>query len=395
MRPLEGYKVLDFSRVLAGPYCTMILADYGAEVIKVEMPNTGDDSREFGPFKNGESMYYANINRGKMSMTANLKNPETKKIILELVKQVDVVIENFRPGTMEKLGFGYENLKKVNPKIIYGASSGYGHSGPWSKKPAYDLVIQAVSGFMSISGQEGGPPTKSGASIMDLLSGILLAKGIIAALLVRERQGIGQKVDVAMMDGGVSILENAILRYLVNGENPGPIGNRHPSITPFESFQGGDGKYFVIAVGNDHLWSKFCALIKHEELINDPRFSDNPLRSKNQKQLHTILNGIFAIRSADEWLQALDGAGVPCAPINNMEAVCKNEQLRSREMFVDVVHPVKGAYTVIGPAVKFSETPAAVLAAAPLLGEHTAALLKKYLGYSEETVARLVAEKAL
>ena len=395
MRPLDGIKVLDLSRVLAGPYCTMIMADYGAEIIKVEMPETGDDSRSFGPYRNGDSMYYANINRGKKSMTLNMKHPEAKKIIFELVKQVDVVVENFRPGTMEKLGLGYDVLKEINPKIIYGVSSGFGHTGPWSKKPAYDLVIQALSGFMSITGPEGGEPTKSGPSIMDLLSGILLAKGIFAALFVRERHGIGQKVDVAMLDGGISILENGILRFLCNGENPGPVGNRHASITPFESFQGGDGGHFVIAVGNDNLWAKFCKLIKHEELTSDERFVSNLARTINQKQLKTIISGIFAIQPTEYWLKAFDGAGIPAAPINNMEQVCANEQAIARDMFVDVVHPIIGQHTIIGPAVKFTETPAAITAPAPTLGQHTAEILRQYLGYSDAVIEQLINNKAV
>jgi len=395
MRPLEGIKVLDLSRVLAGPYCTMIMADYGAEIIKVEMPETGDDSRSFGPYRNGDSMYYANINRGKKSMTLNMKHPEAKKIIFELVKQVDVIVENFRPGTMEKLGLGYDVLKEINPQIIYGVSSGFGHTGPWSKKPAYDLVIQALSGFMSITGPEGGEPTKSGPSIMDLLSGILLAEGIFAALFVRERHGIGQKVDVAMLDGGMSILENGIMRFLCNGENPGPIGNRHASITPFESFQGGDGGHFVIAVGNDNLWVKFCKLIKHEELTTDERFATNPLRTAHQKQLKTIISGIFAIRPTEYWLKAFDEAGIPAAPINNMEQVCANEQAIARGMLVEVDHPVIGRHTIVGPAVKFTETPAAVTGPAPLLGQHTSEILKQYLGYSDAVIEQLIINKAV
>lgn len=395
MRPLEGIKVLDLSRVLAGPYCTMIMADYGAEIIKVEMPGTGDDSRSFGPYKNGESMYYANINRGKRSMTLNIKHSEAKKIIFELVKQVDVIVENFRPGTMEKLGLGYDVLKEINPKLIYGASSGFGHSGPWSKKPAYDLCIQALSGFMSITGQEDGEPTKAGPSIMDMLSGILLAKGIMTALFARERFGIGQKVDVAMLDGGMSILENGIMRFLCDGKNPGPIGNRHSSITPFESFQGGDGSHFVISVGNDNLWQKFCKLIKHEELAQDERFATNQLRTANQKQLKTIISGIFAIQPTGYWLKAFDDAGIPAAPINNMEQICANEQTIAREMLIELDHPVIGRHTVVGPAVKFTETPAAIRAAAPLLGQHTAEVLRQYLGYTDAVIEQLISDKVV
>ena len=395
MKILQGIKVLDFSRVLAGPYATMILADYGAEVTKVEIPGTGDDSRAFGPFLNGHSLYFANVNRGKKSMTLNLKSPAAREIVEKLVQQADVVVENFRPETMEKLGLGYNDLKKINEKIIYGCCSGFGHTGVWSKKPAYDPVIQAISGFMSVTGPEHGEPTKAGPSIMDVLSGILLAKGILAALYARDRFGIGQKVDVSMLDGGLSILENAMLIYLTSGQSPSPIGNRHPSATPVDAFQGSDGRHFMISIGNDHLWAAFCIVLKHEELIADGRFATNELRTANQKQLKTILTGQFAIRPTAEWLELLDQAGIPCAPVNNMADVYQLQELKERNMFVEVENEEYGKHTLIGPAVKFSETPAAIQGAAPPLGRHTTEVLKEQLGYTDEQIAQLAADKVI
>ena len=257
MTPLENIKILDLSRVLAGPYCTMILSDLGAEVIKVEIPETGDDSRSFGPFKNGQSLYFVSINREKKSISLNLKTTRGKEIFKELITKVDVVIENYRPGTMEKLGLGYDELKIINPKIIYAASSGYGHTGPDSAKASYDILAQAMGGIMSITGWPDTPPTRVGMSLGDITASLYTAIGILAAIHQRSSTGLGQKVDIAMLDCQVSILENAITRYQVEKKSPEPLGNRHPTITPFQAFKASD-EYFVIAAGNDSLWSKLC-----------------------------------------------------------------------------------------------------------------------------------------
>lgn len=273
---LEGIRVLDLTRVLAGPFATMILADMGAEVIKIEMPEKGDDARQYGPFTNGESGYFMSINRNKKSITMNLKNQKSKEVFIEMLKKADVVVENYRPGTMEKLGLGYEEIKKINPKIIYAASSGFGHSGPYSKRPAYDGVVQAMGGIMSITGQKGGKPTRVGPSIGDITAGLYTAIGILGALNYREKTGIGQKVDVAMLDCQVSILENAISRYFVTGVSPKPAGNRHASVVPFEPFETLDGE-IMIAVGNDALWKKFCQCINADEMANEERFTTNKL----------------------------------------------------------------------------------------------------------------------
>jgi CoA:oxalate CoA-transferase len=394
MKPLENVKVLDLTRVLAGPYASMMMADFGAEIIKIESPKTGDDSRAFGPFVGKESAYFMSLNRGKRSMTMNLKSPKAQELFKKMVKKVDVVLENYRPGTMEKFGLGYEEIKKINPNIIYTACSGFGHTGPYSKKPAYDVIVQGMGGIMSITGQENGEPTRVGASVGDLTAGLFAVIGTLTALYNREKTGVGQKVDVAMLDCQVAILENAISRYLVNGVAPGPIGNRHPSITPFEAFKAKDG-YVIIAVGNDRLWKKFCDLINRPELIEDERFVSNAKRTENQKQLKAILDTIFPDKTVDEWLEAIDGAGIPCGPINTVDRVMKDPQVLARDMIVEVDHPVAGKFKMPGLPIKLSETPGAVESPAPLLGQHTEELLHELLGLSKEEVAKLKEEGAL
>lgn len=388
MKPLENVVVLDLSRVLAGPYATMVLADFGADVIKVEQPKVGDDSRAFGPFVGKESVYFMSLNRNKRSMTLNLKDPKAKEMFKEMVKQADVVVENYRPGTMEKLGLGYDVLKEVNPKIIYAACSGFGHTGPDSKKPAYDVIVQGAGGIMSITGQEGGEPTRVGASVGDITAGLFTAIGIMTALYNRQVTGIGQKVDVSMLDCQVAILENAIARYTSSGIAPQPIGNRHPSITPFEAFKAKDA-YVIIAVGNDRLWEKFCNLIGRPELIDDERFVSNPARTKNQKALKAILDTVFPSKTLDEWLEALEGAGIPCGPINTVDRVIKDRQVLARNMVVETDHPVAGKVRMAGVPIKMSETPGSVDTPAPLLGQHTEAVLKKFLGLTPAQIAEL------
>jgi CoA:oxalate CoA-transferase len=394
MKALEGITVLDLTRVLAGPYATMVLADFGADVIKVEQPNVGDDSRAFGPFVGKESVYFMSLNRNKRSMTLNLKDPKAKEVLKEMVKKADVIVENYRPGTMEKLGLGYDVLKEVNPKIIYAACSGFGHTGPDSKKPAYDVIVQGAGGIMSITGQEGGEPTRVGASVGDITAGLFTAIGIMTALYTRKVTGIGQKVDVSMLDCQVAILENAIARYTSSGVAPQPIGNRHPSITPFEAFKAKDA-YVIIAVGNDRLWEKFCNLIDRPDLIADERFVSNPARTKNQKALKAILDTVFPTRTLDEWLEALEGAGIPCGPINTVDRVIKDRQVVARNMIVETEHPVAGKVKMAGIPIKMSETPGSVDTPAPILGQHTEEVLKSMLGYDDAKIKALRDEKAL
>ncbi len=388
-KPLSGIVVLDLTRVLAGPFCTMVLSDLGAEIIKVEMPGKGDDSRYFGPFKNGRSLYFLSLNREKKSISLNLKKEEGKKILKELVKHADVLVENFRPGTMEKLGLGYNELKKINPKLIYAASSGFGHSGPDSKKPAYDMLVQAMGGIMSITGWENTPPTRVGMSIGDITASLFTAIGINAALYQREKTGLGQKIDVAMLDCQVAILENALTRYQVDNIPPKPMGNRHPTITPFQAFKAKD-KYFVLPIGNDNLWQKFCDVIKKPDWKTNEMFSTNDKRTKNYDILIPLLEELFAQKTADEWIKIFENAGIPCGPINTIDKVMKNRQVLSRNMIVEVNDKKAGKIKIAGNPIKmdFIED-STERKAPPEIGEHNEEILKKFLNYTDEEIENL------
>jgi CoA:oxalate CoA-transferase len=389
---LQGIRILDLTRVLVGPYATMVLADLGADVIKIEMPVKGDDAREFGPFLNGESAYFMSLNRNKRSMTLNLKSEAGKQVFLELVEKVDVVVENFRPGAMERLGLSYDNLKVVNPGLIYAAASGFGQSGPYSQRPAYDAVVQAMGGIMSITSPvPDGPPTRVGTSIGDITAGLFTAVGILAALRHRDKTGQGQMVDVSMLDCQVAILENAIARYLVTGEVPHPTGNRHPSITPFEPFATLDGQ-IMLAAGNDAIWTKLCKILNLREMANDPLYLTNDLRNRNQSSLKPILAGALKTRTTAEWQKIFDEAGVPNGPINTIDRVVGDPQVQSRDMIVEVEHPTAGRMKIPGIPIKMSETPGQVDVCAPCLGEHTDEILTEVLGYSAEKIAALKSE---
>jgi len=394
MMALEGLRVLDLSRVLAGPYATMILADLGADVIKIEVPGGGDDSRNFGPYLHGESAYFMSLNRNKRSVTLNLKSPRGRQVFRELVPLMDVLVENFRPGTLEKLELGYETLRDLNPRLIYAAVSGFGRTGPYSQRPAYDGVVQAMSGVMSITGQEDGKPTRVGTSIGDIVAGIFTAVGILSALAARERTGQGQLVDVAMLDCQVAILENAIARYSVTGEIPRPIGNRHPSVVPIEPFETLDGQ-LMIAAGNDAVWGRLCEALERPDLAVDPRFKTNPLRHAHYTELRPILAEIFQKRTNADWQARLDAAGIPASPINNVAQVMAHPQVLAREMLVRLEHPVAGELTMAGIPIKLSETPGAMRTPAPTLGQHTESVLREWLGYTAEQIAELRAEGAL
>lgn len=386
--PLENIKVLDLTRILAGPYATMILGDLGADVIKIEMPEKGDDARHFGPYLNNESAYFMSINRNKRSMTLNLKSKEGKELFLEMVKEVDIIVENFRPGTMKRLGLDYDVLSNINPSLIYSATSGYGHTGPYSERPAYDAIVQAMGGVMSITGAKNGRPTRVGTSIGDITAGLFSTIGILAALNSRNITGEGQKIDVSMLDSQVAILENAIARYSITGEVPKPEGNRHPSIVPFESFETKDGD-IMIAVGNDKLWSVFCTTIDKEELIGDERFKTNSLRYDNYEELSPIIAEQIKGRTTEEWQDILDEAGVPNSPISTIDKLIENPQVISREMIVDIEHPMSGKLKVPGMPIKLSNTPSQIRMTSPLLGEHTDEILKELLGYDEQKIDEL------
>lgn len=386
-KALDGVRVLDLTRVLAGPYASMILGDLGADIIKIENTQGGDDSRGFGPFVNGESVYFISLNRNKKSLSLNLKTEEGKEIFLKLVKDADIVLENFRPGTMEKLGLGYEELEKINPGLIYAATSGFGHTGPYSGKAAYDLIVQGMGGIMSLTGEPEGPPTRVGASVGDITSGLFTTIGILAALNKRKETGKGQKVDVSMLDCQVAILENAIARYAVSGTSPKPTGNRHPSITPFSVFKALDG-YVIVAAGNDTLWKKWCSTVGRVDLAEDVRFNTNGHRTDNWDALEPIMNEIISHKGVEEWLSIFEEAGIPASPINDVEKVVEHPQVQARDMIVHQDHPIAGRIMMPGIPIKLSKNPGSIDEPAPLLGQHNEMILRQ-LGYTQEEMERL------
>ena len=386
--PLDGIKVLDLTRVLAGPYATMLLGDLGAEVIKIEQPGTGDESRNFGPFKNGFSLYFMSVNRGKQSVTLNLKTERGQAIFKQLLEQTDILVENFRPGTMQKLGLDYDTLKVEQPSLIYAACSGFGQTGPYAQQGAYDMIIQGMGGIISITGEPDGPPVRVGTSISDITAALFTTIGVLSALHHRNRTGNGQFVDVAMLDSLVAVLENAVVRYFATGEAPKPLGARHPAITPFEAFASADG-HVIIALGNDTLWAKFCEHVNRRELISDERFRTNADRTENHDELFPILSEIMSQRPTDDWINALGAIGVPCGPINAMDKVVSHPQVQAREMITRVAHDITGEVAVPGVPIKLSETPGDVDAPAPSLGEHTTEILTGLLKMRPDEVEQL------
>ena len=386
--PLDGIKVLDLTRVLAGPYATMLLGDLGAEIIKIEQPGTGDESRNFGPFKNGFSLYFMSVNRGKRSVTLNLKTERGQAIFKQLLAQADILVENFRPGTMKNLGLDYETLKAEHPSLIYAACSGFGQTGPYAQQGAYDMIIQGMGGIISITGEPEGPPVRVGTSISDITAALFTTIGILSALHHRNQTGRGQFVDVAMLDSLVAVLENAVVRYFATGAAPKPLGARHPAITPFEAFASADG-HVIIALGNDTLWSKFCEHVDRKELISDERFQTNADRTENHSELFPILSEIMSQRTTDDWIDALGNIGVPCGPINTMDKVVSHPQVQAREMITRVAHQITGEVEVPGVPIKLSETPGNVDAPAPSLGEHTTEILTDVLKMPPDEVEKL------
>ncbi len=388
---LSGLRVLDLTRVLAGPFCTMMMADMGAEVIKIEEPKRGDDSRAFAPFKNGESSYYMNLNRNKKGCTLNLKG-KGKDIFLELVKKADVVVENYRPGTMEKLGLGYEDLKKINPRIVYGAVSGFGHYGPFKERPGYDIIGQAMGGLMSTTGWPGGEPTRSGTAMSDVLAGLSVAIGILAALRSRDVTGVGQKVDVALVDSVVASLEIITQIYLTEEKIPQRIGNRYESVYPYDSFATKDGS-MVIGAGNDKLFALCCQVMGKPDLIQEERFSSNPNRVRNHAQLKPIVEEWSRTLTAEEAVEKLLAVGCPAAPINTIDKLVSCPHIAgAREMFVEVDHPKAGKLKITGSHIKLSDTKTSIRTPAPLLGQHTEEVYSAVLGFTPEQIAAYKAE---
>ncbi len=392
-RPLDGVLVLDFSRVLAGPYCSMVLGDLGARIIKVEPPGTGDDTRQYGPFMGQESAYFMSINRNKESVALNLKAAGGLEVARKLAAKADVVLENYRPGTMKRLGLGYETLSQINPGLVYASVSGFGQDGPWKDKPAYDIIVQGMSGMMSITGHPGGPPTRVGISLGDIAAGLFAAIGIVSALYERDRSGKGQMIDVAMLDTQVAILENAVARYLVTGEIPGPLGTRHPSITPFAAFPSADG-YVLVGAGNDSLWQRLCQAVGRPELATDPRFDTNRHRTENWVELEPVLNSIFRDRTTADWIAFLEDKGIPCGPVNTMDKVVTNPQVQARGTLVEVDAMGGGKLRMPRTPIKMTRTDPSVYAPAQHLGESSKGILAE-LGYSEQEIDGLLKSGAV
>ena len=386
MGALKDIRVIDLTRVLAGPFTTMTLGDLGAEVIKVE-PFGGDEARGFGPFKEGVSGYFENVNRGKQSIAIDLKHPAGRGLLLELIGKSDVLVENFRPGVMNKLGLDYEALKEKYPGLIYAACSGFGQTGPYARRGAYDMIIQGMGGIVSITGEPGRPPVRVGVSIGDIAAALYSCIGILTALFTRTQTGRGQMVDIGMMDCQVALLENAIARYDMTGSVPEPLGARHPSITPFQAVETRDG-WIMIAAGNNVLWHRLCEVMGREDLADDARFRDNNLRTENHAGLHAILSEVFREGKTEDWLQRLDGAEIPCGPIQDVRQVVEDPQVLARGMIVKLLHPVAGSLRVAGSPLKLSDTPPEITRHAPSLGEHTDEVIQRLLRASADDVAR-------
>lgn len=375
--PLDGLIVVDLTHVLAGPFASTILGDLGARVIKVERPGTGDDTRAFPPFVEGESAYFAGLNHGKGSIALDLKAPADRAILDRLIARADVILENYRPGVMERLGYGWEALHAKHPRLIYGAVSGYGHTGPDALKPAYDMVVQARGGVMSITGEKGRDPVRVGASIGDIVAGMYLAQGVMAALIAREKTGEGQKVDVAMLDAQIAILEHAVAMATTYGKPPGPEGARHPSITPFETFHASDG-LFVIAAGNDALFGKLATLLGHPEWSDDPRFATNPARCDNHRMLKRLIETETLSDTRAYWIAQLEAAGIPTGPIQNVIEVLSDPQIIARNMVISVGDSAKGnVFCAAGNPIKMSDlTDVVARPAAPKLDGDRDAILQ-------------------
>ena len=392
MRPLDGITVLDLTRVLSGPYCTMLLADMGARVIKIEQPGKGDDTRAWGPpFLEGESAYFLSINRNKESVTLDFKKPEGRAILDRLIGKSDVLIENFRPGTLTRMGLDFNTLHATHPRLVYCSVSGFGQTGPRSHQPGYDAVMQGEGGLMSITGPAEGPSFRLGVAIADIVSGMFAAYGTAMALFARERTGRGQNVDVAMLDSVMALLTYQAGNFFASGRVPGRLGNRHPSIVPYETFAASDGE-FVLAVGTDDQWRKFCAVAG---LAEDPRFATNRQRVTGYDDLRPIVADRLRQEPRQYWIDRLGAAGVPCGSVRNFQELFADPQVAAREMVARLQHPTIGAMQVLGVPVKLSDTPGGIDTPPPRLGEHTDAVLSHDLGLDAEAIAALRAQGAI
>jgi formyl-CoA transferase len=387
---LEGVRVLDLSRVLAGPYCTMMLGDLGADIIKVEAPGLGDDTRHWGPpfAPGGESAYFLCVNRNKRSLTLNLKSEQGQQILKELIKQSDILVENFRVDTLEKWGLGYEALQEIHPGLIYCTITGYGYTGPYRHLPGYDFIIQAQGGVMSITGPEAGEPYKVGVAIADITAGLFACNAILAALFEHQRSGRGQRIDISLLDSQLAWLANVGSNYLVSGEKTRRYGNAHPNIVPYQTFKARDG-YFALGIGNDSQWRQFCEKAGKVEWADDRRFTTNANRVRNRYELIPLLEDLFVQSEIEHWLSILGTNGIPCGPINNIEQVMEDAQVRAREMVIEVEHPKAGPVKMVASALNIPTAPTEIRLPPPLLGEHTAQILHELLRMDDQSIVEL------
>src|SRR5881396_1313739 len=388
MKPLDDLFVVDLSRILSGPVCSMLLADMGAEVVKVEPPPSGDDSRQWGPpFIGGISTYFLSVNRNKKSLSLNLKTAEGRRVLWKLIERADVFIENFRPGVLEKLGFGYEAVAKVQRRLIYCSISGFGHTGPYRDRPGYDVIAQGESGIMDLTGYPDGPPAKLGASLADVVAGLYAFHGILLALLTRQKTGRGQQVDISLLDSMVSTLTYQALIYLTTGQSPQRLGTRHPSIVPYECFKAKDG-FVNIAVTNQKQWLNFCHVLGFPEIAADPRFETMKSRLANYLILKPMIDRVVSTMNRAEVMAQMLEVGIPAGPINTVGEILEDPQIKAREMVVALTHPDYGPLRMLGLPIKLSATPGTVETAPPRFGEHNREVLLK-LGYGEADISRL------
>ena len=387
---LAGIRVIDLTRVLAGPFCTMLLGDLGADVIKVEVPGRGDDTRQWGPpfTPQGESAYFLSANRNKRSLTLNLKAEQGLRVLRELIARGDVLIENFRAGTLEGWGLDYDSLQRLRPGLIYCTITGYGYSGPYAQRPGYDFIVQAMSGLMSVTGPAEGEPFRAGVAIADLASGIFACNAVLASLFARERSGRGQRIDISLLDCQLALMSYVASNYLVSGEPPKRYGNAHPNIVPYELFRASDG-YFAFAAGTDGQWARFCAEVGRPDWATDPRFAANPARLENRVVLVGLLNELFAGRPVSAWLALCEEIGLPAGPINSIDQVLADPQVVARGMRLEVDHATEGPLPILGSPLTIPTAPAEVRLAPPTLGQHTEEILSELLGYDQAAIAAL------
>jgi len=401
--PLSHLTILDLSRVLAGPWCTQLFADLGATVIKVERPGTGDDTRAWGPpyledaegHDTSESAYYLACNRGKLSVAVDFTTPEGRAIVADLARDCDVLIENFKVGGLARYGLDFASVHAVNPRLVYASITGFGQDGPYAERAGYDFIVQGMSGFMSVTGERddlpGGGPQKAGIAITDIMTGMYAAVSILAALAVRDRTGLGQHIDCALLDSAISMMAVMNMNYLVTGTPPGRAGNAHQNIVPYQVFACADG-HLILAVGNDGQFARFCAVAGMPQWAEDPRFVRNADRVRHRGVLVPLIEPVMRTRTQREWLAGLEAAGVPCGPIHKLDAVFADPQVRARGLELSLPHPLAGHVPLVGPPMKLSATPATPEHAPPLLGEHTTTVLQRRLGMSDEALAGLVAK---